>query len=65
MKVTAKSKFAHGAAMFERGDTVDVSDATAKELVKAGLVLIREEKKDPEPENKMVKAPANKAKKDD
>jgi hypothetical protein len=38
--ITAKVGFAHGHLNIRRGDEADVSEATAKELEKAGLAFI-------------------------
>lgn len=62
MKVIAKATFIHGSRHFNRGDVVDVSAATARDLETARLVMRVEEKKAPEPKNKMASKPKNKSK---
>lgn len=63
MKIIAKGTFIHGSTQFKRGSTVEVSQATGKALLDAGLV--REATKADEktaPKAAAAKAPANKAK---
>lgn len=62
MKITAKTTFVHGAHSMKRLQTADVPASTARELEAAGLVSVVEEKKAPEPDNKMNAAPKNKGK---
>lgn len=47
VKVTAKTGFAHGKLNLKRGDEATVSEATAKDLEKAGLVSIGSAPGDP------------------
>lgn len=59
MEVKALTTFVHGSLSMVRGQTKDISDAIASDLMKAGLVT--EHKASPEPSNKMSPGPENKA----
>jgi hypothetical protein len=62
VRVTAKYAFVHDAHRPAKGDSINVSDAVADDLLKAGLIEpFKAEKKAPEPENKKAPEPENKA----
>ena len=60
MKVTAKMKIVHGSHNLKRGESADLPEAVARDLLAAGIVSALEEKKAPEPSNKADKKPKNK-----
>ena len=62
MKVTATTNFVHGPHVGKRNEEMDLPEAVAADLEKAGLVKT---KAAPAPENKMAREPANKSRKQD